>query len=231
MNKKLPFLIKIFAALIIVAAVTALCVWLIPLVASLKDPDVQAKFQEFIESLGVFGVLAMLLLQILQIIVAIIPGEPIEILMGVMYGTFGGLLLTLLGIFIGQTIVFFAVKKLGLKFAARFVDVKKFSELSFLKSPEKRDSLIFLLFFIPGTPKDILTYFAPFTGINFVRFIVIATLARIPSVISSTWAGSSISDGSLFKTVIIFALTGIIGIIGIIINNKITAKHNVSKDT
>ena len=230
MNRKLSLTFKILAALIILAAATALCIWLIPLVVSLKNPEVQAGFQAFIESLGVFGVLAMLILQVIQIIVAIIPGEPIEILMGLMYGTFGGLFLTLLGIFIGQTIVFFAVKKLGIKFASRFVDIKKFSELSFLKSPEKRDSLIFLLFFIPGTPKDILTYFAPFTGINFTRFIVIATLARIPSVISSTWAGSSISDGSIVKTVIIFALTGIIGIIGIIINNKITAKHNVSKD-
>ncbi len=230
MNRKLLLTLKILAALLILAAAIALCVWLIPLVVSLNNPDVQAEFQAFIESLGVFGVLAMLLLQILQIIVAIIPGEPIEILMGVMYGTFGGLFLTLLGILIGQTIVFFAVKKLGIKFAARFVDVKKFSELSFLKSPEKRDSLIFLLFFIPGTPKDILTYFAPFTDINFARFIIIATLARIPSVISSTWAGSSISDGSIQKTVIIFALTGIIGIMGIIINNKITAKHNINKD-
>ncbi len=231
MNRKLSLALKILAALIILAAATALCIWLIPLVVSLKNPEVQAEFQASIESLGVLGVLAMLILQVLQIIVAIIPGEPIEILMGLMYGTFGGLFLTLLGIFIGQTIVFFAVKKLGIKFASRFVDVKKFSELSFLKSPEKRDSLIFLLFFIPGTPKDILTYFAPFTGINFARFIVIATLARIPSVISSTWAGSSISDGSIVKTVIIFAITGIIGIIGIIINNKITAKHNISKDT
>lgn len=231
MKKKLLLVLKILAVLLILAALIALCVWLIPLVASLRKPEIQAKFQSFIESLGPLGVLAMLLLQVLQIIIAIIPGEPIEILMGVMYGTFGGLFLTLLGIFIGQTIVFFAVKKLGIKFAARFVDVKKFSELSFLKSPDKRDSLIFLLFFIPGTPKDILTYFAPFTDINYLRFIIIATLARIPSIISSTWAGASISDGSIVKTVIIFAITGVIGIIGIIINNKITAKHNKDKDT
>lgn len=231
MNKKLSLTLKIIAAAIILAAIAALCIWLIPLVSSLSDPEAQANFKGFIESLGVWGVLAMLLLQVLQIIVAIIPGEPIEILMGVMYGTFGGLALTLIGIAIGQTAVFFAVKKLGVKFAARFVDTKKFNELSFLNTPEKRDSLIFLLFFIPGTPKDVLTYFVPFTTVPFARFIILSTLARIPSVISSTWAGASISDGNIFKTVLIFAVTGVTGIAGIIINNRITAKKQKSKDS
>lgn len=214
-----------------IAAAIALCVWLIPLVVSLREPEKQAAFREFIESLGALGVLAMLVLQILQIVIAFIPGEPIEILMGLMYGTLGGLMLTLAGIAIGQTLVFFATKKLGMKFAARFVNVKKFEELAFLKKPERRDSLIFLLFFIPGTPKDILTYFAPFTGIDFLRFVIIATLARIPSIISSTWMGATLSQGSLLKTVLIFVVTGVIGIVGIIINSHITAKHNENKET
>ena len=231
MNRKLALTLKVIAAVIILAATLLLCIWLIPLIASLSEPEAQEKFRELIESLGVFGVLAMLALQILQIVIAIIPGEPIEVLMGVMYGTFGGLLLTLAGIVIGQTLVFFAVKRFGIKFASRFVDVKKFGELSFLKRPERRDGLIFLLFFIPGTPKDILTYFAPFTGINYLRFIVIATLARIPSVVSSTWAGATLSEGSIIKTVLIFAVTGALGLIGIYINSRITAKHNENKET
>lgn len=230
MNKKIPLPLKIIAAVLVISAIAALCIWLIPLVLSLAEPENQERFRAFIESLGVIGVIAMLFIQVLQIIIAIIPGEPIEILMGLMYGTVGGLVLTLIGIAIGQTLVFFAVKKLGIKFAAKFVDVNKFENISFLKNPNKRDSLIFILFFIPGTPKDILTYFAPFTGIEFLRFIVIATLARIPSVVSSTWAGATISDGSFIKTLIIFAVTGIIGIFGIIINNHITNKHN-NKET
>lgn len=222
--------IKIAAAILLIAAVILLCVWLTPFILSLREPEVQESFRAFIESLGILGVLLMLLLQIVQIVVAIIPGEPIEVLMGAMYGTFGGLFLTLSGIFIGQTLVFFAVKKYGVKFAARFVDTNKFSELSFLKHPEKRDGLIFLLFFIPGTPKDVLTYFAPFTGINYLRFILLTTLARIPSVVSSTFAGATLSEGSILKTVLIFAVTGVVGLIGIYINSRITANHNTDKE-
>ena len=226
MKKKFSAVLKIVAVIFLLAALLALCVLLIPMVLSLRESENQVRFHEFIDSLGAFGVLTMLVLQIIQITVAIIPGEPIEILMGLMYGTLGGLALTLLGIAIGQTLVFFAVKKFGIKLAEKFVDVKKFENLSFLNSSKKRDSLIFILFFIPGTPKDVLTYFAPFTGIGFRRFIVISTLARIPSVVSSTWAGASISDGSFLKTLIIFAVTGIVGIAGILINNKISNKQN-----
>ncbi len=215
---------KIGTAVLILLAAVVLCIILIPVIPSLADEKTRDAFAEFIESLGFFGVFVMLAIQVLQIIVAIIPGEPIELLMGLMYGTVGGMALTLLGIVIGQTIVFFLVKRFGISFAGKFVNVKKFEELSFIKNASKRDSLIFILFFIPGTPKDVLTYFAGFTGIPFLRFVILSTLARIPSIITSTWAGASIGDGDFMKTVIIFAVTGVLGLAGIYINNKITSK-------
>lgn len=228
-DQKLPLALKLIAAALIIAALTALSVWLIPAVLSLRDPVVRERFREFIDSLGAFGVVAMLLLQILQVVIAVIPGEPIEILMGLLYGTLGGLTLTLIGVAVGQIAVYFLIKRFGMRFASKFVDTEKFGKLKFLKDPTKRDGLIFILYFIPGTPKDPITYFAPFTGIPFLRFILISTLARIPSVITSTWAGASISDGSVARSVLIFAVTGVIGIFGIILNNYITKKHNTPK--
>jgi len=218
--------LKILLAAVIAAAVILLTIKLFPLVLSLSEPDARESFRAFIESLGALGIVVMLLLQVLQIIVAIIPGEPIEILMGLMYGTVGGLLLTLAGILIGQCAVFVLIRRYGISFARRFVNVDKFRELSFLRDDAKRDSLIFLLFFIPGTPKDVLTYFAPFTGIPMAKFLVLATLARIPSIISSTWAGASLGDGDFAKTIVIFAITGVVGIGGILVNRAITGKKS-----
>lgn len=215
--------LKITLIVLAAAAVAALCVWLIPLVWSLRQPENQAAFEEFVGSLGVFGVLLMLGIQVLQIVVAVIPGEPIELIMGLMYGTWGGLALTLTGILIGSTIIYFCMKRFGTGFASKFVDTNGFKKFRFLNNPAKRDSFIFLLFFIPGTPKDVLTYFAPLTGIPFGRFITIATLARIPSVVTSTLVGSSVSKGEFLKSLIVFAITGIVGIAGILINNKFTA--------
>ena len=133
----------------------ALCVWLIPLVWSLREPENQAAFENFVGSLGFFGILLMLGIQVLQIVVAVIPGEPIELIMGLMYGTWGGLALTLTGILIGSAIIYFCMKRFGTGFASKFVDTNGFKKFRFLNDPAKRDSFIFLLFFIPGTPKDV----------------------------------------------------------------------------
>lgn len=219
---KKPFRIALFV--LAAAAVIALCAVMIPFILSLREPVNQQKFAEFIENLGILGVLLMLFIQILQIVVAIIPGEPIELLMGLMYGTWGGLALTLSGILIGTTLVFYLVKRFGESFARHFVDTKNFEKLKFLRDPTRRDSLIFILFLIPGTPKDILTYFVPFTDIKFSRFLPLATLARIPSIISSTLVGATVGDGKLWQSALIFAATGVVGLIGIILNQKLQEK-------
>lgn len=216
--------LKIALFILIAAAIVALCALMIPFILSLREPENQQKFAGFIEDLGIFGILLMLFIQVLQIVVAIIPGEPIELLMGLMYGTWGGLALTLFGILIGTTLVFYLVKRFGEPFARRFVDTKNFEKLNFLHDPTRRDSLIFILFLIPGTPKDVLTYFVPFTDIKFSRFLPLATLARIPSVVSSTLVGATVGDGKLWQSVIIFAATGVIGLAGIILNQRLQAK-------
>ena len=226
MDTEVKKILKIILFILVAAAIIALCVYMIPAVLSLSQPENQQKFEEFVESLGFLGVLLMLFIQILQIIVAVIPGEPIELIMGLMYGTFGGLLLSLAGVLAGSAIVFFCVKKFGIAFAKKYVNVDKFENLKFLQNPSKRDSLVFILFFIPGTPKDVLTYFVPFTGMPPLRFLVTAVIARIPSIITSTAVGSSVSEGEFLKSIIIFAVTGILGIVGIIINNRITSSQN-----
>lgn len=214
MKKVLKTILIVLAAL----AAVAFMALAVNFVFSLKEPENQQKFSEFINNLGIFGMALMLLVQILQIVIAVIPGEPIELLMGLMYGTIGGLALTLSGIVIGTTIVYYLVKKLGEPFARKFVDTKSFEKLKFLHDPTRRDSLIFILFLIPGTPKDILTYFVPFTNIKFSHFLPLATLARIPSVITSTLVGATVGDGKIWQSILIFAATAVIGLAGILIN-------------
>ncbi len=182
--------------------------------------------EALVEGLGPLGVVVMLLLQILQVIVAVIPGEPFELLMGLMYGTLPGLILSLTGTAIGTALVFMAVKKWGIGFARKFVSVDKFAELGFLKSPAKRDSLIFVLFLIPGTPKDVLTYFAPFTGIPLAKFLPLTIIARIPSIVTSTLVGAGVGEGEFLRSAIIFAATAVIGAVGIFVNSKLQNKLN-----
>ena len=87
--------------------------------------------------------------------------------------------------------------------------------------------LTFILFLVPGTPKDaLLTHIIPLTKINPVKYFALSTIARIPSIVTSTFLGSSIGKGNILLSVIIFILTGALGIVGILYDNKMNRKKD-----
>lgn len=179
-----------------------------------------------IRSLGFKGILAFLGVQIMQVVIFIIPGEFVEIISGMIYGTWAGYALCAVGVFIGTVLIYGLVKWLGYDFITRLIPEERFKKLAFLKKSNNMDYLVFLLFLIPGTPKDVLTYFVPFTKMKLSKFLGLSTLARIPSVLSSTFAGSSLGEGNYTVSAVIFAVITIIGLIGIYINRKFMEKHN-----
>ena len=63
-------------------------------------------------------------------------------------------------------------------------------------------------------------YLAPLAPIKPVRYILIATFARIPSIITSTLLGDSIAEGDYLMSVIVFVITALISVIGIIVGNR-----------
>lgn len=221
-NNKKVGAVQIIALVIFVAVSALACFYIYRMY---KNNGMES-FEELVASLGPWGVLFMLALQILQVVFAIIPGEPIELIMGALYGTWWGCFICLCGVMIGTVIIFLLVKWLGKGFVESFSDGDKFKKLKFLKNPTGRDIFIFLLMFIPGTPKDLLAYFAPFTGINIWRFLVISFIARIPSVISSTYVGKSFASGDYVKSIVVFIIVGAVSLCGITVYNKIIEKKN-----
>lgn len=182
------------------------------------------EFDEYIKSFGYFGWLVAIAIQILQVVIALIPGEVVEIGMGYAYGWFWGTLLCMAGVAIGSSAIFLLVKKYGIKFVELFVDSSKINELKFINSEQKLKRTTFILFFIPGTPKDLLTYFIGLTRIDLGEFLGITLIARIPSVVSSTIGGNFMGNQQYMEAVILFVATGIISLIGIKIYNVIIVK-------
>ncbi len=86
------------------------------------------------------------------------------------------------------------------------------------------------MFFIPGTPKDALTYFVPFTRLSLVRFLLLSSLARIPSILSSTLVGSNLAQGNFVLSIFIYALVGVMGLVGMWYNNKLLDRKNEQKN-
>ena len=91
-----------------------------------------------------------------------------------------------------------------------------------------RDGRVSLMFLIPGTPKDTLNYLCPLTSISPVRFLVLSTFARIPSVISSTFAGANFAEGNLLASVIVLGITSAVGLLGIRYEHVLTDHLNRS---
>jgi len=194
-----------------------------PLVTYAKEPE---KFKEWLNSFGVFSKIIFILITSLQVIIAFIPGEAFEIAAGYCFGTWEGLLLSLLGITLGSFAIYKAVEKFGESLISIFFKDKEIKQISFLKDPTKAKSLAFILNVIPGIPKDILCYFAPLTCINLPSWLLITFVGRIPSVVSSTIAGDCLSKKEYASTTIVVIITAIISITGIIIYNLILKKEN-----
>lgn len=209
-----------FPIIIFVAVMGILTLILWPYVEELATPEGREAFKVWVDGLGFGGWLVTLGIQLLQIFVALIPGEPVELMLGYVWGPWLGTLTCLIGIFIGTATIFLLVRKFGMKFVSRFVDPEELKRYKFLRDKNKVDITVFILFFIPGTPKDALTYIAPIAPIGAVKYLLIATFARIPSIITSTILGDSIADGKWVLALVVFAITAVISVLGIILGNR-----------
>ena len=176
----------------------------------------QDDFRDYIRSFGALGWLVMLGLQILQVFIALIPGEFVETAAGFAFGPWLGTAICYLGIAFATTLIFTLTRRYGIKLVEVFVSREKINELRFLNTEQKRNTLIFLLFFIPGTPKDLLTYFVGLTDIKLTTFLLLSMVARIPSMVSSTFGGHLLGEERYMGAVILYGITGLVSLAGLL---------------
>ena len=212
--------IKIFKIIIFIITIlllVALTLYLFPIISKLFTEEGREAFKIEIENAGTMGILMLFGLQIAQIFLPILPGEPIEILAGMCYGTIGGVLFIIFSVFVTTTIIFFLVRKFGKEFVYGMCSkerVDKIENSKLFKNPRKLEYIMLILFLIPGTPKDILVYIAGLLPIKPLRFILISSFVRFPSIISSTIAGANLVEGNWQFSIMIYAITfAIVGII------------------
>lgn len=228
--KKAKRIIRSFLPIIIfILALAILTLILLPEIKRLGTEEGREAFSAFVEGLGFGGWLVTLGIQVLQILVAFIPGEPVELMLGFVWGPYLGTLTCLLGIFIGSLVIYLFVKRLGMPFIRRAVGEGDIRKYKFLEDKSRVELTLFILFFIPGTPKDVITYIAPLAPVSAVKYFLITTLARIPSVVTSTVLGGSIAEGDYLVATIVFAVTAVISVLGIIFGNRFVARKNSAK--
>lgn len=220
-QKKIVSILAIFVFLAVCAAVG----WFVgrPMVALAEDPD---QFRDWVDSYGVWGKAAYVFIVVVQVIVAFIPGEPLELAGGYAFGWLEGTILSLLGIVLGSMLVFGLVRRFGVKLVEVFFSRDKINEVAFLKNPKKTRVIAFILMMIPGTPKDFLSYFAGLTQMRLKEWLLIVTIARIPSVITSTISGGAAGSENYLLAGITLAVTVLISIAGGVYYRRICVQQN-----
>lgn len=194
----------------------------LPMLRFASDPE---RFRALVNEHGIGGRLAYVGMVTLQITVALIPGEPLEIAAGYAFGTVEGTILCLAATGLGSCLVICLVRRFGTRLAEIFFTREKLSKLRFLQASPKRTAIFALIFMLPGTPKDLLCYYAGLTDIKLGTLLIICTLGRIPSVLTSTLGGDALGTKSYILAAVVFAMTLLISAGGFWLYSRICSKH------
>ena len=197
------------------------------LVGLLEDTD---RFKAWIGRFGPWGAVVFTAVRTAQTVVKFIPAEPLEIGSGLVFGAFGGTALCLLGSVLGSVVILFLSRKLGTRVLELFRLENKLQSMRFLQDRKKRNLLLFVIFLIPGSPKDVITYFVGLTDANLIEFMILGSIARIPSIVSSTICGAFLGQKNFPLSLGIFAATTVLSILGAVAYKKIAARYAQHKD-
>lgn len=213
---------KIVLSVIFAIICIAIIAYLMPIMKDIATDEGRIAFKQKIESAGFMGWLMLFGLQFAQIFLVVLPGEPLEVLAGMCYGTIGGTAFILGSVFIITVLIYFLVSRYKKNFLYEFFSKEKIDKIEnsvLFKNPKKAQILFTILFLIPGTPKDLLTYIGALFPIKPWKFILISVFARFPSVISSTIAGAHLAEGNWQATIITYVITFAITAIAVFIIN------------
>ncbi|WP_290773019.1 VTT domain-containing protein [Anaerofustis sp.] len=155
----------------------------------------------------------------LQIFIAFIPGEPLELAAGYMFGSLWGTLICLIGSFIGTVIVYYLVKLFGMKIIRIMFKEEQIDKVQSMFENKKSLFWVFLLFLIPGTPKDVMTYLVSLSNVKLYKWLLLTTFGRVPSIVTSTFITGSIKEQDYFLALIVAGIT-LVAVIGGIVYCK-----------
>ncbi|MEA4870409.1 MAG: TVP38/TMEM64 family protein [Christensenella sp.] len=193
-----------------------------PIVKTLGNP---ASFRAWVDARGFWGRVLFVGVMLLQVVIAFIPAEPLELAAGYAFGALWGTLLVWIGLVLGTTIVFLFVRKIGIKAVEVFFTREQIDSVKYINNERALNATAFILFLIPGTPKDLLTYLAGLTKIRLVPWIVLTSIARIPSIVTSTISGNALELGQYGLAIAVFAATGLVSGIGFLLYRRKQRKH------
>ena len=134
-----------------------LFIYLFPTMKGLVTQEGRIAFKEKLDSMGPGKFWVMFALEVAQILLVVLPGEPLEIMAGMCFGTAGGTIFVMATVFLTTAIIFWLVRKFGRAYVEEFFSKEKLDKIEnskFFKDPKNIEIVMTILFIIPGTPKE-----------------------------------------------------------------------------
>jgi uncharacterized membrane protein YdjX (TVP38/TMEM64 family) len=179
------------------------------------------EFKAFIDSYGPVSAVVYIFVQVVQVVVFVIPGEIVQVAGGYIFGTWLGALYSIAGILLGTMIAFFAARLLGYSLVKAIVSPKRLRDFDFLINNPKSEIAIFVLFLVPGIPKDSLVYFSGLTPIKPLRFFLISMIARFPGLWGSAYIGANLQEKDYLPVWILSGVALVLFVAGAINRDRI----------
>jgi uncharacterized membrane protein YdjX (TVP38/TMEM64 family) len=165
----------------------------------------KAWVKEKLKAAGPLAPFAFILIQALQVIFAPIPGEATGFVGGYLFGVPLGLLYSTIGLTIGSVLAFLAARWLEEHVVARWIPSDILKKFDFLM--ERQGALIsFILFLLPGFPKDYLCFVLGLSRMPLKLFLLICIVGRIPGTVLLTLQGAKVYKGDYYSTLVILGL-------------------------
>lgn len=152
----------------------------------------------------------------LQVFLAFLPGEPLELASGYLFGAWQGTLICLIGSAIGTVLVYVIVRQLRRRVIYAMFSKEKVDGVCRIIESKQSMLALFLFFLLPGTPKDIMTYVGSLGNIKLIQWVMITSVGRIPSIITSTFLSDYLKQGNMVMACIVFVITIVLCAIGMI---------------
>lgn len=160
---------------------------------------------QLILSYRAYSALACIAMQFVQVVVFIIPGEFTQVAAGIAFGAWWGFILSFAGIMLGSLFNFYVVRLLGRPFVVKLFNPKTLAKVDAALEGSKGKTALFLVFLLPGAPKDALSYAAGATGLSYAEFLLLSGAGRIPALLFSVMVGAQIAERNYVEIILICA--------------------------
>ena len=162
------------------------------------------RLRTFIMSFGPYAAVVFVAVQALQVVFAPVPGEVTGFVGGFLFGNTMGIILSTIGLTVGSVIAFAIARTFGLTIVEKVVKkeyITKFNDFI----THKGLYISYILFLIPGFPKDSLCYLLGLTRMRFLDFFLMTLLGRLPGTVILTFQGTAVKDAR-YKTFVILLI-------------------------